>query len=237
MDKEKNRGFFRFALVLIIILLFVITFSFIMIGKIQVPLPIVKQSPFFSHFITGQDVYGHVFIEILPQCTFDLGNGWTLFSLCADPDNKTVDGVASNTSYRYVMRWNTTRMEWDIYSPRSADKPFENFTTNESYFILLYSPYDLSVYGPANPDMNITMVQGWDAPSWPYLFSTNVTKYFDDTKHRYMMKWDNPIQEFIIYSPRAADKPFEKIFKAEGQMIYAYNNHTLIYNKTDLQDP
>ncbi|MCL6500533.1 MAG: hypothetical protein K6T16_00670 [Candidatus Pacearchaeota archaeon] len=188
--------------------------------------------------LTGRDTFGYVSVTIVPQCTYWFYDGWNFFSLCANASNKTINATLQNiTSYRYVMRWNTTRMEFDIYSPRAAENPFDSMDVNESYFVLLYNEELFSVFGPENPDMNITMVQGWDAPSWPYLFDTNVTKYLDPSKHRYMMKWDNPTQEFLIYSPRAAENPFTKIFKGEGQFLYAYSAHTLEYNKTNLSDP
>lgn len=235
---EVLRRFVIFISIILILLIVLIGFTLLMTGTLQFPmaknkLPTLLTSP----SITGKDVLGHVSINILPRCTFDMSNGWNFFSLCSDPDNKTIDAIVGNTTYRYVLRWNTSRMEWDIYSPRAMENPFENLTTNESFFTLLYSPYSLSVPGPSNPDMNITMVQGWDAPSWPYIFDTNITKYFNETIYRYMMKWDNPSQEFLIYSPRSIDNPFTKIFKAEGQMLYAYSAHTLRYNKTDLMDP
>lgn len=233
-----NKNFAKFAAVIIILLIVVVFFALFKAGMLKFPLAENKMNiNDRAPGITGGDVYGYVYVEVLPQCTFYLDPGWTLFSLCADPDNETIDATLGPTDYRYVMRWNTTRMEWDIYSPRSVENPFENFTVNESYFTLLYTTNLVYITGPENGDMNISMVQGWDAPSWPYLFDVNVTKYFNSTIHRYMMKWSNPSQEFLIYSPRSVDNPFEKIFKVEGQMIYAYDNHTLVYNKTELQSP
>ena len=155
---DNFRKFVIFALILMCLLILILAFTFVITSTMKSAKP----------SITGQETFGYVTVTILPRCNFNVGNGWTLFSLCADPDNKTIDGTMENTSYRYVMRWNTTRMEWDIYSPRSVENPFENFTTNESFFTLVYDSYTVPVYGPPNPSMNITMVQGWDAPSWPY---------------------------------------------------------------------
>jgi len=231
-QKRRKMEFKKFLIfILIVFALFISTIAlvFVITGSLKSFFNSIKPG------ITGRGVEGHVSIFILPRCNFGLGNGWNFFSLCADPDNKTIDAVIGNTSYRYVMRWNTTRMEWDIYSPRATENPFDSFTTNESYFTLLYSPYTMYIAGPENPDMNITMLQGWNAPSWPYVLNTNITKYFNETLHRYMMKWDNNAQEFLIYSPRSVNNPFSMIYTAEGQMLYAYSNHTLRYNKTELQ--
>lgn len=230
MDDITKR-FLIFAVVVIGILLIIVAITFLITGTII--FPIFSTSP----SITGQDTMGQVSINILPRCNLFLINGWNLFSLCANPTNKTIDAIVGNTTYRYVMKWNTSRMEWDIYSPRAPSNPFDNFTVNESYFTLVYSIEQLGIAGSPNDDMDIDMLEGWDAPSWPYEFETNVTKYFNETIHRYMMKWDNSSQEFLIYSPRSTENPFTKIFKAEGQMLYAYDDHILHYNKTELMDP
>lgn len=189
--------------------------------------------------MTGRNVYGHVYLFILPKCSTQFGEGWNFFSLCAEPDNNSVDEILKNISYRYIMRWNTTRREFDVYSPKSAVNPFDELKNNESYFVLLYSPEDFYINGSENPDMNISLIHGWDAPSWPYLFETNVSKYFNDTAYRYIMKFNTSSQEFMVYSPRAAPeaRPFSKIFKAEGQFLYTYFDNILKYNKTYLQDP
>ncbi len=225
--ESKNKH--RLLLAIFVVLFVILAYFVFAIFYLDIPL--------FKKTITGRGGAGYVSVTIVPVCTFYMGPGWSFFSLCANSTNKSVDSILQNISYRYVMRWNTTRMEYDIYSPRAAQNPFNDLGINESYFVLDYDYEMFSVHGPPNPDMNITMVQGWDAPSWPYLFETNVTKYIDSSKHRYMMKWDTPIQEFLIYSPRAAQNPFKKIFKGEGQFMYAYYNHTLEYNQTYLFDP
>ncbi len=242
---ELSRKFFIFVSIIVGVLVIMTSLTLILTSTItlsttkptltkqenaqQVTIP-VPHAP-----VTGSASYGYVTITILSRCAFDLLTGWSFFSLCADPDDKDIDSVLNNTDFRYVLRWNTTRMEWDIFSPRATENSFDNFSVNESYFTLLYANKVLSVGGDENDDMNITMITGWDAPSWPYVFEVNVTKYLNESQHRYMLKWNKTAQEFLIYSPRAASNPFTKIYKAEGQMMYAYINHTLVYNKTYLQ--
>ncbi|MEM4152659.1 MAG: hypothetical protein QXK80_00865 [Candidatus Pacearchaeota archaeon] len=233
--EEKSRHLIVLILMILFIVIIVTEVIFLITGT-RINL-LVKNNLHPEPGITAKEVYGYISIFILPRCNFPLGPGWNFFSLCADPEDKRINSSLGSTSYRYVLRWNTTRMEWDIYSPRASENPFENFTTNESFFVLVYDNETIFFAGNESGDMNITMVEGWNAPSWPYLFDTNISKYFNETKHRYMMKWSNPLQEFVIYSPRASEKPFTEIFKSEGQMLYAYNDHILIYNKTYLQDP
>jgi len=224
MNKEKrHRLFLTISVILIVI------FAYLLFSLVYLKIPLIKKT------ITGKSQIGYVSVTIVPVCTYYIGPGWSFISLCANSTNKSIENIFQNISYRYVMRWNTTRMEYDIYSPRASQNPFNALDVNESYFVLDYDSEMFSAYGPPNEDMNITMVQGWDAPSWPYLFATNVTKYLDSSKHRYMMKWNTTSQEFLIYSPRATQKPFTKIFKGEGQFIYAYYNHTLIYKQANLK--
>jgi len=225
MDKKKKH---RLLLAVFVILTVILTYLSFTVFYLKIPL--------FKKTITGKGTAGYVSVTIVPVCTFYVGPGWSFFSLCANSSNKSIDNILQNISYRYVMRWNTTRMEYDIYSPRAANNSFDALDVNESYFVLDYSSEMLSIHGPPNEDMNITMIQGWDAPSWPYLFTTNVTKYINSSKHRYMMKWNTSGQEFMIYSPRASVNPFTKIYKGEGQFIYAYYNHTLEYNQTELKN-
>lgn len=235
MKKEPNR-LIIFILTVLLLLAIIIAITFVITGT-RIKLSDFKSLVPSKPTITGKEVYGYVSVSILPRCNFPFSSGWNFFSLCADPEDKTINASLGNTTYRYVLRWNTSRMEWDIYSPRAAENPFENFTVNDSFFALVYANETVFFAGDENEDMNITMIQGWNAPSWPYMFDTNVTKYLNESRHRYMMKWDNHAQEFIIYSPRAVEKPFTKIFKAEGQMLYAYFSHILEYNKTYLKDP
>lgn len=225
-----DKNFILFVAILFTLLIIVIFFALFQANMLNIQFqPHQQPNP-----MTGRNVYGNVYLNLLAQCNFNIDTGWNFFSLCADANEKRIANTFENTTYRYVMRWNTTRMEWDIYSPRAAENSFDNMTINESYFVLVYSLDTMSLDGTQNTDMNISMIEGWDAPSWPYLFDANITKYFNETMHRYMMKWNQSGQEFLIYSPRATENPFTTIYRADGQMLYAYYNQTLVYNKTYL---
>jgi hypothetical protein len=112
--------------------------------------------------------------------------------------------------------------------------PFSNLYLNVSYFVLLYSGETLSINGNNNEDMDIPLVIGWNAPSYPYEFSTDLLNYLDtlEGNYRYVMKWNRGNQEFDVYSPRASSNPFSTILIGEGQFINCYAIDTLEYNRT-----
>lgn len=188
--------------------------------------------------ITGATVSlkGTVSITVMPACRIDLFEGWNYISLCARPANTSIKAVLQNIPYRYVMVWNESKQAFEIYSPRAADPPFENFDLNKSYFILITNNSLLSVRGDEFGDMNISLLQGWNPPTWPYLFTANISCYLSSIadKYRYVMKWNHSSQEFIIYSPKAAEPQFTTISCGEGQFILITDpaGAVLCYNKS-----
>ena len=189
--------------------------------------------------ITGK-AYGTVEFTALteePPCSIELKPGWNYISLCANPDNYNISSIFSSVEFRYVMEWNESTQEFMIYSPRAEVNPFDALNKNKSYFVYVDIIDNLIVSGNDSEDENRSLVEGWNPPSYPYRFTANLTKYLDtiNDSYRYIMKWDNILQGFMIYSPRAAVNPFETISKGEGQFIYAVENATLKYNKTYLE--
>ncbi|MCX6767520.1 MAG: hypothetical protein NTY90_02195 [Candidatus Micrarchaeota archaeon] len=180
---------------------------------------------------------GFVGAFVWSACKIDLLPGWNLFSMCSEPANKSVQSVLAGIDYRYVMQWNESAQEFGIYSPRAAQNPFAYLEMNRSYFVYLISPATLYLGGPFANDTNISLSQGWNAPAYPYEFTSNISVYFNESAFRYLMKWNASSQEFVLYSPRAAQNPFTKIFMGEGQFIYATDpaGTLLAYNRTALR--
>jgi len=181
-------------------------------------------------------VAGTVMLVVAAPCRIDLVQGWNFISLCSESDNKTVSSILAGVDYRYVMAWNESAQEFDIYSPRAASNPFDSFEFNQSYFVYAFAPASIYVGRNRTGDLNISLSQGWSGPSYPYEFGTNISNYFNATAFRYLMKWNATSQEFMIYSPRAASNPFTKISPTEGQLIYGYppSGYLLQYNRTAL---
>lgn len=227
-NKNKLKKKRYFLLTYLIILLIALIMGFLAYN-------IAKDNNLQKGQITGQTYSGVISIMILPRCIANIGNGWVFFSPCANTTNNSIDEIFNNKDYRYILKWNVSKMEWDIFSPRAIENPFESIDLNNSYFILAYTNDTISIIGNESQDMEINLVEGWNAPSWPYLFSTNVTKYVNESKHRYLLKWNASLQEFLIFSPRAIENEFTTIEKAEGQMLYSYFSDTLVYNKTYLR--
>jgi hypothetical protein len=198
---------------------------------------------FSAPHVTGlysTNATGSVGFEWRPYfvCVVPLTQGWSLISLCANVTDTSIATTLSGIDYRYVMRWNTSNQSFDIYSPFSADPPFTTMEFNASYFVYLRSTSaNIGMNGQLLNDLDIPQVQGWNGPGFPYTFNTTITRYFNGTQDRYLMKWDPVIQEFIIYSPRSATPQFTKILEGEGQLLNAWFNYVLHYNATFLAAP
>lgn len=190
--------------------------------------------------ITGKPI-GIVGLTILPlECNMAVRQGWNYLSLCAEPYNNSIPSLLSSVNYRYVMVWNESSQDFIIYSPRAASPPFNAWDANKSHFVYYYdaSPTTFGVLGEVYDDLNLSLVHGWNPPTYPYLLTTNILRYLDSlgSNYRYMMKWNYTPQDFIIYSPRAATPQFTTIDTTEGQFIYIYNvsGAILKYNKSAL---
>lgn len=171
-------------------------------------------------------------------CTVPLQYGWTLISLCANESNQNISSVLSGIDYRYVMRWNHSSQSFDIFSPLSTTNPFTTFEFNTSYFVNLNSASaTIPLTGQNVSDLNISLGQGWNGPGYPYQFSANITRYFNESVHRFLMKWNASNQTFLIYSPRTTTPEFTTIDKGQGQMLNSNANDILRYNTTRLQEP
>ena len=169
-------------------------------------------------------------------CAVPLTQGWTLISLCANATDTSIATLLSGINYRYVMRWNVSNQSFDIFSPRAASPPFTTLEYNTSYFINLNSASaSMQIPGVNVSDINVSLGSGWNGPGFPYNLTTNITLYFNTTTHRYLMKWNASAQEFIVYSPRAELPAFTLISGGEGQMLNAYQDDILRYNRTFLE--
>jgi len=228
MPKESKRSFENDVLILAIVLFVSICMNWLVV---------------FSHTppLTGQAV-GAVDVAVVLACNAPLVQGWNLISVCANISNTSIQSALSsiNSDYRYVMEWNESSQEFMVYSPRSMSPPFSNLNLSKSYFVL-YLPNAttaLNFNGTEFNDTNLSLIYGWDTPTYPYIFTGNVTKYLNTmaNKYRYMMKWNASNQEFVVYSPRAAVNPFYTIGGGEGQFILISDalGALLRYNKTDV---
>lgn len=198
----------------------------------------VTSVPHITGKVTSAD--GTVGFYFIPQsfCQVPLTQGWTLISLCANGTNTNITTLLAGLNYRYVMRWNQSSQGFDIFSPLAANPPFRTMEFNTSYFVNLNEASG-TMHLQGNPvgDLDVGLVPGWNGPGYPYDFNTTITRYFNSTDHRYLMKWNASTQSFLIYSPRAANPAFLKINTGEGQMLNSHASTPLHYNRTALQAP
>jgi hypothetical protein len=171
------------------------------------------------------------------ECNITMGTYWNSISLCANSTNKSIKSVLAGLDYSYVMRWNTTSQQFDIWSKDAIANPFDEFDTNNSYFVYLNSgPAVLNVTGTQNPDMNISLAQYWNEPAYPYEFNTTVEKAMSSINDtfQYLMKWNNTAQQFDIYSTQLFAEPFTNISVGDGLFVYTNASTTLAYNRSQL---
>ncbi|HEV8289569.1 MAG TPA: hypothetical protein VGQ00_01285 [Candidatus Norongarragalinales archaeon] len=187
---------------------------------------------------------------VVSGCTFPIRQGWNLISVCANATNTSIVSTLSSISggYRYVMRWNATLQNFDIYSPRSQTNPFYDMYYNESYFVyytqnestfvtITNVTANLTITGNITSNFVVPMIFGWNFVGYPFRFGANITRFFNASQQRYLMKWDNTNQSFQIYSPRSLTNPFQYIDTGEGQLIYCQllAGCNVTYNTTYLQ--
>ncbi|MBI4153711.1 hypothetical protein HY501_00080 [Candidatus Woesearchaeota archaeon] len=179
---------------------------------------------------------GVVTIELKGECTLSLHAGWNLVSFCANRTNTSIQTVLLpiEDEYRYVLLWNESSQSFIVYSPRAAAPLFTEFNFSKSYFVYyLPTETDLGITGTSFDDLNVTLIQGWNTPTYPYGNSRNVSTYLDPTLVRFLLKWNVSLQEFMTFSPRAATPPFAAIHQGEGQFLYSIPAQALLhYNRT-----
>ncbi|MBN2421056.1 hypothetical protein JXB27_02140 [Candidatus Woesearchaeota archaeon] len=200
----------------------------------------ILEKPKIAKQITGSSV-GIVGINLVSQCSMNLVPGFNLISICANATNLSVAKILEDLEgkYEFVLRWNTSTQEFDTYSPEAEFETngFGSFELNESYLIYMKEAKILTILGEELEDLNISLIEEYNAPSYPYTFTGNVTRYLADiiSDVAFLSRWNASRQEFDTYSPEAAENPFYTIPKGEGQFIYMIYPAVLSYNKTDLR--
>lgn len=183
-------------------------------------------------------VAGEIRLNFIPPCYWAALLNWNFFSFCSEIQNTSVSNVTAPVTgqYDYVLRWNSSLQAYELYSIYSANNTFSDFNLNESYFIHFNSPANLTLAGPSRGNLNLSLWQLWNAPTYPYEFSGNVSIYLATIEgFKYMLKWDAISQAYILYSVFSSANPFTQIQPTEGQFIYTNeSNDTLKYNRTQM---
>lgn len=202
----------------------------------------LQQTQDSRSYITGYSTQGQgtVGIEILQPCTFLLSEKWNLFSLCAQPQNRTITSVTQpiEDDYNFLLEWNRTAQQFEVYSKRAIRKPFTTVDPNKSYFVYMGSSSRLSIPGDLFDDTSLPLDQKWNTPTYPYLGDGNITRYIQTlgTDYYFYMLWNRPNQLFDVVSRVAIRKPVVTIPVGHGQFIYITNPNgsVLDYDKTDV---
>lgn len=190
--------------------------------------------------ITGLNTRGVVTINIIRPCSITLQQGYNFISLCANATNRSITNVLGSIAgkYEFILRWNRTSQQFDTFSPEASSNSFDKFEYNESYFIFVDENSNLNILGNEFNDVNISLTQEFNAPAYPYFFTSNISRYIDPIKENvsFVLKWDPANQSFKVFSPEAAQQEFDMIDKGEGQFIFLLSQNTVLrYNKTLLK--
>src|SRR3989344_1132329 len=91
-----------------------------------------------SSGLTGQasTATSTVSLRILSACHFYTVKGYNVFSMCYNATNKSIENVfgSSFDNVTVILKWNTTRQEFDTYSRGASSNSFDTLEDNTSYF-------------------------------------------------------------------------------------------------------
>jgi len=194
-------------------------------------------------YVTG-DVVGLVFFEVLDPdaCSISMTQGWNLISVCNNVSDHTVLGVFNDTnaSIRFVLEWNESAQKFLVFSPQQDTPPFTELNPNKSYFVFLDTASATeTVEGNAFEDLNVSLIEGYNTPVYPYNFQSDVAQYLDSIQGQFSfsLKWNTSSQEFIVFSPLSTSPGFNTTSEGEGQFILVSDasGALLQYNKSKLE--
>ena len=193
---------------------------------------------------TGRLTTGSGFVSayVIEQCSKTFVNGWSLFSICSNETNTSFQNIlgAAYTGTRFILRWNATLQAFQVWSPLLASPSFTDFDLDEAAFVLKANTAEFITFnGTFFEDRTINLAGGYNAVAYHYTFTADVGDYLStiNGQFRFVLKWDDNQQQFLIYSPLAASPEFTTISKGQGQFILVNDTGgaTLFYNKTELQ--
>lgn len=222
------------AIIVFLFLIFLIFLNFYADKKIN-----EKMTELEGRAVSGAS--GFIGLTILPPgCLINLVDGYNFFSICANMSNYSVTNVLDpiEGNYSFVLGWNESDQNFDVYSVASAVKPFDEFHPNKSYFVyFLENSGDLNFPGTLYSGViELELPQNYSTPFYPFECTANVSKYLNTMANDYMfmLKWNTTTDEFDIWARLSLSKPFDEIKKGGGQFIYVVSNTGTIlrYNET-----
>ena len=202
-------------------------------------------APSFTGAAVGM-VQGNVSFTILSAdvCDIDLSQGWNLISICSNVTNTSIFSVFDKTqgNIRFVLDWEESQQRFRVFSPLQMNPPFTTFNLSKSYFVYYDNATNTTEDVQQNPrgDINLSLVQSYNTPVYPYEFATNISLYLGPiaNKTNFVLLWNASAQEFVVFSPLAADPPVKTIDKGDGQFILvsAVGGSNLTYRRDDLDN-
>lgn len=185
---------------------------------------------------------GTLALTVTPEgfCDIDLLEDWNLISICASPSDTSIDSVTStiSDSFDYILKWNASSQSYLLWSSFTEDNPFDNLEVNSSYFFHVNrSSKNFPIEGTANQNFNISLIENFNSPSWPYEFNKSIAQALGsvNNSYTYVLKWNASSQSFLLFSVFASENPFQNISAGEGQFINVNTSSIVLqYNRSDL---
>ena len=107
--------------------------------------------------------------------------------------------------YHYVDRMGDAAYTSDVISPATGKVTYG------------------TVYLMVRSGCVIPITEGWNFISLcSNMTNTSVDYVFENVSYRYIMEWNQSPQEFLVYSPRAAENPFTELNKEYSYFVYVY---------------
>jgi hypothetical protein len=162
-----------------------------------------------------------IYVEGCIGQNIDFLEGWNFNSFYLIFPNYSVSDILSpiNGDYEYILEWNSSGQQFNIWS-KNGLKEFTEFNSNKSYFIFVDNPQNFIVCGDLFNNVTIDLLSGWEAVNYPYSYASNVSgSSFYNTTFDYFLKWNNSVQEFMVYSPLSSNPGFNNINASEGYFI------------------
>lgn len=181
-----------------------------------------QEVPMFNTLTGGASQVGIVMVYVMESGQIiELLERWNFVSFFVKFQNKSVDSIfqSINPYYDFILEWNSSAQNFKIWS-RNGQKEFTEINENMSYFIYMNTGKNLTVTNVYFENLTLPLVNGWEAPVYPYKKSSNITgNQFYNATFQYILKWNWTDQIFLVYSPQSLTPEFTSIKQQEGYFI------------------
>ncbi len=190
-----------------------------------------------AYFVNTRQISSFVRIH---YCFWEIVPRWNQLSYCSEKPDYNLSYAFSeiDSQYRFVLKWDSSEQEFEVYSPRAIDNPFDTFYPNETVFIFFENETTKKIEHdePFFESIDFTLIKGWNAIPYVFLADLNVDSLANEMEDfRFILKWNKFEQKFDVYSPRAVENELEYIYVSEGIFIYSEKFQSYSFSEGDFR--